>query len=303
MKKVFLSILLLFFITGCGNKVDDEALEDISKALEKRWAYADELPEEVTMEELEKAIQIELDELKEYGINDFENTTLYSRYGMYKSGLERMLVTMQTESIDSSNFQEQWDKHQEERAKILYDINSESELRISPENKETFEEILSSANRLVEIDEMKKVLSDISNLEDLDVEIKENSIAITFSTKSALSADSFVASKTGFPSDAVEMLKLIKKYKYENIVIATTNQDATAISSYFTKDSLNNIDFDGWDETDSLNAYKFYKYADAYHIRLGIWESLDTEVKRSIGEMNKNNSDVFWKEYGFTHDF
>ncbi|WP_137744882.1 hypothetical protein [Robertmurraya siralis] len=299
-KKISLLIgIISFILMGCGNKVDDQALESLSSALEKRWEFTDQLPDEITMEDLNKAIQIELDELEEYDIDDFKDTILYSHYSGYKSNLELMQITMKNESIDSNSFQEKWKEHMEKRAKFLHDINSKYTLKISDENNEIFKEVLTSANNLVKKDEIKDQLSEIKGITDLEVTIEDDSISVSFPTESVLSVDSFVSKKTGFPENAMNILKKLKENDFNHIVISTTNQDSIAISTYFTKDTLDNVNIDEWEELDSHDAYKLYGMSDAYNIRIGIWESLDIETTQLIRNMNKDSNNEFWKKYGF----
>ncbi|WP_138090870.1 hypothetical protein [Halalkalibacterium halodurans] len=301
MKKLLCLILSLIILAGCGAKVDEEALNKLSEGLEKRWEYTEQLSDEISIEDLENAVQIELDGLEKYEADDFKDTSLYVLYDDYRRGLDFIKTLMMGESINSPTFQESWHEHMEKRAKTLYDLNANYDLNIADEYKDTFEDVLSGAKYLVEAEKVEEGLSDIKALSDIEIAVDEKSVSITFRTESALSADSFVASKTGYPDKAIEILNTVKDYDYENIVISTTNQDTIAVSSYFTRDSLDKIDFDKWKELDSLDAYKFYSMADAYHIRMGIWESLDGETQRMIGDMNKETSNPFWKEYGFTH--
>lgn len=305
MKRTLLVILSLFVLAACGtndnDKVDDEALQNISRALEKRWEYTETLPDELTMEDLEKAVQIELDELDKYSADDFKDTSLYVLYDRYWRDLELIQTFMIGESIDSPRLQENWKEHMEKRAKTLYDLNANYELDISDENKDVFEEVLAGSENLVAAEKVEESLSDIEALSDIEVVVEEYSISITYPTESALSEKSFVASKTGFPDMAIDILRELIKFDYEDVVISTTNQDSIAISSYFTKSSLDRINFERWDDLDSSDAYEFYNMTDAYHIRVGIWESLDEDIKQLIGDMNKENSNEFWKEHGFTH--
>lgn len=300
-KIAFLIIILVFFLVGCGEKFDDEALEKIGDALEKRWEYTEQLPDEVSVEELEKAVQTELDILEEYSVDDFKDISLYALYDNYRRDLVLIKTLMNGKSADSPDFQEKWKEHLEKRSKTLYDLNDNYDIYISDEHVHIFEEVLAGSKYLVEAEKVEESLSDINALTDIDIVVEDNSIVINFPTESALSTDSFVARKTGFTSYAMEILEIMKEYDYENIIVTTTNQDSIAISTYFTKKSLNNIDFDKWEETDSYDAYKFYGYTDAYYIRLGIWEELNSETKQSIGEMNKDSSEPFWEEHGFTY--
>lgn len=299
--KIIIGVMFIFFLVGCGNKVDEEAVKNLSDALEKRWEYTESISGIKTIDSYRKATEIELNELNEYDIDDFKDKVLYSLLSMYKTELTLMKSSLINADIKSESFVNEWNERMAKRAKILHDINSKYPLDISDNHKETFEHVLSSADHLIKADEVKDVLSDIKALEGIDVLIEDNSVAINFHTESVLSADSFVSQKTGFPSKAMEILKTIKDYDFENIVVSTTNQDIIAISTYFTNESLKDLDFNNWEKLDSYDAHKFYRYSDAYHIRLGIWENLDEDTKKSIGNMNKQNSNPFWSNYGFTH--
>lgn len=301
MKKILCVVVSLLLLSACGIKVDDEALANLSQSLVKRWEYTDTLLKEVSKDELINAVQVELDTLQEFDIDDFKDITLYGALEIYESELSLVKSKMERMDFPSEEFEDEWTRHREKRAKVLHDIHQKHTLDIPDKYNENFNDVLSDAERLLKIEDVKKVLSKIKGLSDLDIDTEDNSIAISYPTESALSADSFVARKTGFPSYAMGILEVMLDYDFQNIVITTTNQDSIAITSYFTKESLNDFDFDKWDKTDSYDAYKFYEYTDAYHVRLGIWESLDAEIKQLIGDMNKQNSNEFWQEHGFMH--
>lgn len=305
MKKVLFVILSVLFLTACGadasSGVDNEAIQNISNGLEKRWEYTDQLPDEITIEELEEAVQIELDELEKYDVDDFKNFNLYTLYNIYRTDLEIIKTAMIGESIGSPQFQEKWKDHVENRAKTLYDLNANYDLNISDEYKDVFEEVLADSKYLVEAEKVEKELSKIKGISDFMVKVEDKSIAITYPTESVLGVKSFISQKVGFPEKAMEILKNIKDKGYEHVVISTTNQETIAVSAYFTNQSLNSLDFDKWEEYDSYDAYKFYQMTDAYHIRLGIWNDLDLETQQLIGDMNKDDSNEFWERHGFTH--
>ena len=301
MKKVLFLFLSVLVLTACGNKVDEEALEKISQALENRWEYTEKLPDEISLEDLEVATRKELDILEKYDADQFKDTRLYILYDNYRRQLEQDLLLLVGADITSDAFTEKWAENREKRAKHLYDINSDYQLNISDGNNVIFEDVLALSVNLVKVDEVEKILSDVAGLSNVDIIVDGNSVSITFHTESALSADSFVASKTGFPEKSIDILKKLTEFDHTNIVISTVNQDSIAISSYFTKTSLDRINFDRWDDLNSLDAFEFYNMADAYHIRLGVWESLGDETKQLIGNMNKQSSNDFWMEHGFTY--
>ncbi|WP_107841691.1 hypothetical protein [Metasolibacillus meyeri] len=304
MKKItylILPLALLLVLTGCGNKVDEEAIEKITTGLEKRWDYADQLPKEVTVEELEKAVELELNELVKYDAEEFKDFHLYALYDSYRRSLELIKIKMNGQSANSPIFQNNWKEHMEKRAKILYDLNKDYTLNISDKNKEAFENLLANSSRLVKIEEMEKVISEIKSLTKPKIIIEDNSIAVVYETTSALSNESFIAQKLGFPSVAMDILKVLSDYDYDNIVIVTGNNDLIATSVYFDKNTLTKVDFDKWEDLDSVDAYKFYAMSTAYHIRSGIWEQLDSQTKRFIGSMNKEDFSEFWSAYGYTY--
>ena len=301
MKKIFITLFLLTILIACGNEVDNQSLENISDGLESRWGFTDSLGEDISVKDLEEATQKELDFIEKYDADQFRDASLYILYDNYRRELEDGLFKLDNLDISTKESEIQWNEHVEKRSKILYDITTNYDLDVSEKYNDVFKEVLDASKTLVQEDDIKEVLSKVNELDEIEVEVEEDSVSVSFLTESSLNAKSFVGSKTGFPSNAIEILEALTEYDYEDIVISTTNQDSIAISSYFGKKSLSNINFDKWKDMDSIDAYKFYSMADAYHIRLGIWESLDDDIKQSIGDMNKDNSNEFWKEYGFTH--
>lgn len=111
--------LCLVILLGCGKKVDDEALQRIATGLENRWEYADKLPNEVTTEELEKAVQLELDELEDYEVDDFKDVHLYVLYDNYRRDLKLIKTLMLGKRADSLAFQEEWKEHMEKEQKLF----------------------------------------------------------------------------------------------------------------------------------------------------------------------------------------
>lgn len=296
---LFISIVILLFVTGCSNqsveKVDEAVLKWISKGLEERWEYTNELTDELTRQEFRKATEIELKRLKDYDIEDFKDPMLFSYYDSYKRNLETMLSS--TENI--LEFKENWQELMVERATYLHKINSTYELNISDENIDTFKRVLSDADESIEEEGIKNNLNDIAGLSKVSVVIEGDSIAASYVVESVLSADLFVNSKTGFPDQAIKILEVLDDYDYDNIVISAIHGESIASSILFKENSLDRLDIDKWDE---IEAHKIYDFSNAYQIRLGIWNELNEETQERIGEMNKPSENSFWSEHGFTHD-
>lgn len=294
---VFVSIILF----GCGNKIDDEAIQNLSDALVKRWDYTETLPKEVTKEELLKTIEIELETLNDYNVDDFKDALLGIDLSSYRSTLNLINIQVERLEINNSEFHDKWNKHLADRAYILYEINQKYDLNIPEEYTWKFEDALSYAEPRIVEEKIKKEISTSINLDNLEIKTNDNSIAVFYETEVSFSDKSFVATKLGFPSQAIEILKVVVDFNFDDIVIATTNNDVIAASAYFDKTTLKQLDFTKWDKLDSVDAYKFYDMTTAYHIRLGIWENLDGETKKQIGDMNKRSDNFFWNEYGIVY--
>lgn len=99
----------------------------------------------------------------------------------------------------------------------------------------------------------------------------------------------------------MDILKILNDYDFDDNVIVTTNNGVIAASAYFDKNALGKVDFGKWDKLDSVDAHKFYDMTKAYHIRLGIWEELDAETQKLIGDMNKRDSNTFWDDRGLVY--
>lgn len=299
-KRLISLFIFLFLLSACGSKVDDEALENIANSLEKRWEFTDDLPEEITEKDLERATQIELNLLKKYTAEDFKDPHLFVLYDDYIRILNDMRDIAQTMNIEDPEMLLHWHENIEKRAKILSDIKNEYGIPVSEDNLTTLDEVLEDSKRLLEAEKIEKSLQNIN--ENINVLIEDESVLIEFPVESVLSVNSFVGHKTGFPGTAMEILNTLKEYDHQNIVIASVNQNTIAISAYFNKETLREIDFSEWEKINGYDGYKFYALTNDFYIRLGILNQISSDYYNHISKIKKNSDNDFWKKHGFTHD-
>jgi len=298
MKRLLVIMSFSILLVSCSKSVDDEALTTLAQSLEKRWEFTSDLLETITEDDLEKATQIELNLLKQYTAEDFKDPNLFILYDDYIRVLKDMQEISQTMNIEDPDMFIQWREKIEIRAKILSDINSEYGIPVNEENIDTLNEVLEDAQVLLVAEEIEKSLQNIH--ENLSVLIEDESILVQYPVDSVLSADSFIAQKTGFPGTAIEILNVLKDYEFKNVVITSINQDTVAISSYFDKDNLNKIDFSNWEQIDSYDGYKFYSLTSDFYIRPGILNQINSDYYELISKIHKNSNNNFWKKHGFT---
>jgi|SRR5690625_3322062 len=150
MRKLFFLASLVFLLSACGKGVDDEVLESLSTALESRWDYTDTLPKEVTVEELSKAVEIELNNLNDYEYTDYKDGDLFLLYEKYKNELNHIQIIMNGKSTDDPFFQLDWEEHMKNRKITLYEINRLHNINVSDKRKEILEELISEGELLFE---------------------------------------------------------------------------------------------------------------------------------------------------------
>ncbi|QQK06968.1 FxLYD domain-containing protein [Miniphocaeibacter halophilus] len=179
MKKKSILIIGLLFLTllvGCSsngakdsteiNYVDKEFLSSFKKGLEKRW----DLPEvDLTMdtqgqkEEYLKAIDTELNEIKDYSGEKFEDTKLQEKALSYINILKEQKEAFDYFTVDEIKFYETWDKIAAERSKILVDIVDSYKIEFSGKYENILDDFKLNAQMAIEDDTKNKEIEDIVN--------------------------------------------------------------------------------------------------------------------------------------------
>lgn len=140
---------------------------------------------------------------------------------------------------------------------------------------------------------------------DLDyIRFDGSNLVIMFATKAMWSENTYVK---GFPHDAAKMLSHLKSSEYENIIIGSainmTDQKGNesqqvGISSMFTIENINSINFDNWTDDVGGRPEIFYNVADCYHFHPGIINKV-TDSNLKVLDLNKSNQSEFWVNNGF----
>lgn len=153
---------------------------------------------------------------------------------------------------------------------------------------------------------VKTALKEVG-VEDAKTKIDGNNVVISYPLPTAWSNDSMVVGWTGYLPDAVDLLKELKPDGFDNIIIQGTgkftdqkgneSQDL-AISSMFTKENLNSINFDNWQSQINSDGTIYYQVADAYYIHPGLFNDTKPETQVAIGQSGKHPENDFWLNYG-----
>lgn len=155
---------------------------------------------------------------------------------------------------------------------------------------------------------VKSALKEVG-IEDAKTKIDGNNVVISYPLPTAWSNDSMVVGWTGYLPDAVDLLKELKPDGFDNIIIQGTgkftdqkgneSQDL-AISSMFTKENLDSINFDNWQSQINSDGTIYYQVADAYYIHPGLFNDTKPETQVAIGQSGKHPENDFWLNYGVT---
>jgi hypothetical protein len=172
-KRYFVLLAALFMMVGCGNgnsnvsssssseeKVyDSDFMSDLAKGLEARWELVDNTTDdtEMTAAHYKEALNKELEMVKEYKDKKFADSILQEYAISYINELNNGIQVADTLGADS--FYETWPAHQNQRTKILNDINSIQEIPVT--NKETLNQLLAQGK---EVEAENKKVEAINNL-------------------------------------------------------------------------------------------------------------------------------------------
>lgn len=171
-KRYFVLLAALFTLVGCGNggsnissstsseeKVyDSDFMSDLAKGLEARWELVDNATtDEMTAANYKEALNKELDMIKDYKDKKFADSILQEYAISYINELNNGIEVADTLGADS--FYEEWPAHQNQRTKILNDINNIQEIPVT--DKEILNQLLAQGK---EVEAENKKEEAINNL-------------------------------------------------------------------------------------------------------------------------------------------
>lgn len=172
-KRYFILLAALFTLVGCGNgnsnisssssseeKVyDSDFMSDLAKGLEARWELVDNTIDdtEMTAANYKEALNKELEMVKGYTDKKFADSILQEYAISYINELNNGIEVADTLGADS--FYEAWPAHQNQRTKILNDINNIQEIPVT--DKEILNQLLAQGK---EVEAENKKEEAINNL-------------------------------------------------------------------------------------------------------------------------------------------
>lgn len=194
---------------------------------------------------------------------------------------------------------------------IYYDLVAETKEDVS----ETYNvEIYNQSDERQKINETEKskpenildsALSE-SDISGYKTKIEGNNAIISYSIESSWSNDSLVA--VTYPKDVENILENLQGSPFENIIIQSTTtfidnkgneSEDLAISTFFTKQTLDSINFDNWSDQISSNGTVLYSASDGYMIQNSLFDESKKETKIKIGHSSKSNDSDWWTNNGY----
>lgn len=128
-------------------------MKDLAKGLEARWKLSDELAYSTTAEEekaMRQLVSAELDLLKGYTSESFENSKLQERAIQYINLLNDQMESLQYVQVDYAKYTEMWSKAYNERSKMLVDFVDNYGLTVSDEYLEVLTDMKVNASLVAE---------------------------------------------------------------------------------------------------------------------------------------------------------
>lgn len=148
--------VLLIGLPGCaqdGPVLDEDGYADqgfveaVADGLENRWAVTDPIEsrgEDITEEDMAKAIQNELDAVTDYSDQKFKDEELAGYADQYISSLSDM------DAEDYFEMNEKWSIAYSQRTAALYGINSITPIPVEEDNQDTLDTLLSDGEAALE---------------------------------------------------------------------------------------------------------------------------------------------------------
>jgi len=154
-------------------------------------------------------------------------------------------------------------------------------------------------------EQVDSIIKNTELVEEYEVVIDDKSVAIVYPTDKVSDSTIVLSDKDeSFPNVAMTFVEHLKTLDLEEIVITsykTSDSEIaglTRVSALFTKESIEELDFEEWESEIEDYQHRFYRYSDAYIIIGNVWEKLSDETQDAIGNESKRSSSEFWDYYG-----
>ena len=142
---VLLLLVPLLLLGGCGKKqtkyYDSEFITALEKGLQSRWDITDSFknPDDMTKADYTKAVNAELDSVKDYKNKKFKNNQLHENALAYLNALQQQKSAIK--DFSTSNFATKWSRSYDKRTEILLKINKQHKLKFSSKYESNWTEL------------------------------------------------------------------------------------------------------------------------------------------------------------------
>jgi hypothetical protein len=145
-----------------------------------------------------------------------------------------------------------------------------------------------------------------SDVSDYKTKIEGSNVIISYPIESFWNADSLVA--VTYPKDVEKILENLQGTPFESIIIQLTTtftddkgneSEGLAISTFFTKQTLDSINFANWSDQISSDGTVLYSASDGYMIQNSLLNESKGKTKTKIGNAGKSNDSDWWTNNGY----
>lgn len=180
-KKSFISLLLIALLligtlsacssSGGGEKTaDKDFIKSVGKGLEARWAITD-AKEELTVEDMKKAIQVEIDAVEKYKSASFEDSVLQEKALGYINILNESMENVEYFfSTDEGSLK--WDDIYNQRTMMIKDFVDNYGLTVSDKYQKDLDELVANGKTAVAQAQQKEAIEGL--IKKLEFEQVEN---------------------------------------------------------------------------------------------------------------------------------
>lgn len=156
------------------------------------------------------------------------------------------------------------------------------------------------------LEQVRSIIENTKLVDEFEVVTEDNSVAIIYPADYVHDSTLVLGDKKeSFPNVAMTFVEHLKVLDFDEVVITSYEPKdvegitgLTRVSALFTKETMEDLDFEKWEDEKKNRPSKFYRYSDAYLIRGNIWDKLNDETRDKVDNESKKSDSQFWDYYG-----
>ncbi|MFR3391123.1 MAG: FxLYD domain-containing protein [[Clostridium] scindens] len=174
MKRKLIAILMiatmLLASTACSAEekkeehfADKDFIVDLQKGLQERWDITDNTPyttDEETKKVLSSALDAELNAVKDYQNQKFEDSKLQELVLQYINSVKAQDESLDYISADAEKFNEMWQTAYETRTQLIETFYKDYDLKVDKKYQDNLDELLTKSKLVTEEANTKKTVED-----------------------------------------------------------------------------------------------------------------------------------------------